>query len=202
MNDAERLRHDPATRWIVGSKAAHGCATSPRQMGRFETRWLAAPENLSALADLSGQWIDLVHSRRPPRGIVLDMDSSVSPTHGEQEHSVWNGHYECTCYHPLFVFNQIGDLERCSLRPGNIHSADGWESMIRPVIVRYQGKALQICFRADAAFAMPGVYDSRSRELFARWSQRRGKINCIEDQPCPCGTQQSEILYGSTMYRR
>jgi Transposase DDE domain group 1 len=34
-----------------------------------------------------------VHGRRPPRGIVLDMDSSVSPTHGEQEMSVWNGHY-------------------------------------------------------------------------------------------------------------
>ena len=44
---------------------------------------LAAETNLSALADLSGRWINLVHSRRPPRGIVLDMDSSVSPTHGE-----------------------------------------------------------------------------------------------------------------------
>jgi hypothetical protein len=53
-------------------------------MGRFETQWLAAPENLSTLADLSGQWIDLVHDRRPPRGIVPDMDSSVSPTHGER----------------------------------------------------------------------------------------------------------------------
>src|SRR6516165_3728914 len=41
---------------------------------------------------------------------ILDMDSSVSPTHGEQEMSVWNGHYACTCYHPLFVFNQFGDL--------------------------------------------------------------------------------------------
>ena len=128
VNDAERLRHDPAMRWIVGGKAAQGCAASPSQMGRFETQWLAAAENLSALADLSGQWIDLVHGRRPPRGIVLDMDSSVSPTHGEQEMSVWNGHYACTCYHPLFVFNQFGDLERCALRPGNVHSADGWES--------------------------------------------------------------------------
>src|SRR5262245_23737305 len=54
-------------------------------MGRFETRWLAAEKILSALADLSGRWIDLVHSRRPPRGVVLDIDSSVSPTHGEQE---------------------------------------------------------------------------------------------------------------------
>ena len=39
---------------------------------------------------------------------------------------MWNGHYACTCYHPLFVFNQFGDLERCTLRPGNVHSADGW----------------------------------------------------------------------------
>ena len=164
VNDAERLRHDPAMRWIVGGKAAQGCAASPSQMGRFETRWLAASENLSALADLSGQWIDLVHGRRPPRGIVLDMDSSVSPTHGEQEMSVWNGHYECTCYHPLFVFNQFGDLERCVLRPGNVHSADGWESVLKPVIVRYQGKVLRIYFRADAAFAMPGVYECLEAE--------------------------------------
>jgi hypothetical protein len=49
------------------------------------------------------------------------------PTHGEQEMSIWNGHYACTCYHPLFVFNQFGDLERCALRPGNVHSADGWD---------------------------------------------------------------------------
>jgi Transposase DDE domain group 1 len=136
VNDAERLRHDPAMRWIVGGKAAQGCAASPSQMGRFETRWLAAPENLSALANLSGQWIDLVHGRRPPRGIVLDMDSSVSPTHGEQETSVWNGHYACTCYHPLFVFNQFGGLERCALRPGNVHSADGWEDVLKPVVAR------------------------------------------------------------------
>ena len=91
VNDAERLRHDPAMRWIVGGKAAQGRAASPSQMGRFETQWLAAPANLSSLADLSGKWIELVHGRRPPRGIVFDMDSSVSPTHGEQEMSVWNG---------------------------------------------------------------------------------------------------------------
>ena len=110
VNDAERLRHDPAMRWIVGGKAAQGRAASPSQMGRFETQWLTAEKHLLALADLSGQWIDIVHGRRPPKGIVLDIDSSVSPTHGGQENSVWNGHYACTCYHPLFVFNQFGDL--------------------------------------------------------------------------------------------
>jgi len=53
VNDAARLRHDPAMRWIVGRKAASDAAASPSQMGRFETRWLAAKRNLSALADLS-----------------------------------------------------------------------------------------------------------------------------------------------------
>jgi len=164
VNDAERLRHDPAKRWIVGGNVALSCAASPSQMGRFEAQWLASDENLSTLIDLSGQWIDLVHNRRPPRGIVLDMDSSVSPTHGEQEMSVWNGHYQCTCYHPLFVFNQFGDLERCVLRPGNVHSADGWKGTLIPVIVRFQGKVTHIYFRADAAFAIPGLYECLEAE--------------------------------------
>jgi len=145
-------------RWVVGGKAAQGCAASPSQMGRFETQWLATKVNLSSLTDLSGHWIDLVHSRRPPRGIVLDMDSGVSPTHGEQETSVWNGHYQSTCYHPLFVFNQFGDLERCALRAGNVQSADGWEGVLKPVILRYRG-VWRIYFRADAVFAMPEVYE-------------------------------------------
>ena len=80
-------------------------------------------------------------------------------THGEQEMSVWNGHYACACYHPLFVFNQFGDLERCALRPGNVHSADGWVGVLKPVVARYQGKVSRIYFRADAAFAMPEVYE-------------------------------------------
>ncbi len=146
-------------RWIVGGKAAAGCAASASQMGRFETRWLTVDKNLLALADLSGQWIDRVHARRSPRGVVLDMDSSVSPAHGEQENSVWNRHYACTCYHPLFLFNQFGDLERCALRPGNVHSADGWDSVSKPVIARYKGKVSRLYFRADAGFADPTVYE-------------------------------------------
>lgn len=87
------------------------------------------------------------------------MDSSVSPTHGDQEMSVWNGHYECTCYHPLFVFNQSGDLERCALRPGNVHSADGWKAVLDPVVASYRGAVSRIYLRADAAFANPEVYE-------------------------------------------
>jgi hypothetical protein len=60
------------------------------------------------------------------------MDSSESPVHGQQEGAAWNGHFRSTCLHPLFVFNQFGDLERCALRPGKVHSADGWEHVLKP----------------------------------------------------------------------
>ena len=46
-----------------------------------------------------------------------------------------------------------------ALRSGNVHSADSWESVLKPVVARYRGKVSRICFRADAAFAMPGVYE-------------------------------------------
>ena len=159
VNDADRLCRDPAMRSVVSGKAPMNRAASASQMGRFETEWLARPENLAVLADLPGQWIDAVHQRRPPRTIVLDMDSSESPTYGKQEGSAYNGHFGCTCYHPLFVFNQLGDLERSALRPGNVHSADGWREVLEPVVARYQGTVRQLYFRGDAAFANPEIYE-------------------------------------------
>ena len=107
-------------------------------MGRFETGWLTSETNLAALAGPSGAWIDRVHARRPQTTIVLDMDSSVSETRGAQEGSAHNRHFGCTCYHPLFVFNQFGDLERCGLRPGNARSATDRRDVLEPVVARYR----------------------------------------------------------------
>src|SRR3954451_17490856 len=159
VNDAERLPRDPAMRAIVGREGIDRPAASTSEMGRFETEWLATEANLATLVDLSGTWIDRVHARRPPDGIILDMDSSESPTHGQQEGSAWNGHFGCTCYHPLFVFNQFGDLERCALRQGNVHSAEGWRAVLEPVIARYRERGLTLYFRGDAAFAKPEIYE-------------------------------------------
>jgi len=86
----------------------------------------------------AGQWIDKVQQRQPLRIIVLDMDSSESPTYGEKEASAYNGHFGCTCYHPLFVFKQPGDVERCALRPSNVRSAAGWRTVLEPMIARYR----------------------------------------------------------------
>ena len=166
VNDADRLSLDPVMRWIVGGQAVTKQAASTSQMGRFETELLATDGNVEALADMNGVWIDKVHDRHPPTKIILDMDSSVSPTHGEQEGSAYNGHFGCSCYHPVFLFNQFGDLERNSLRPGNVHSADDWEGVLKPVVVRYKGRKVRLYFRGDAAFASPDIYDYLEAEGF------------------------------------
>ena len=95
LNDAERLAGDPAMRAIVGREGLNRAAASSSQMGRFETESLATDANLEAPTDLSGTWIDRVHARKPPERIILDMDSSENPTHGEQEGSAYNGHDHC-----------------------------------------------------------------------------------------------------------
>lgn len=69
-----------------------------------------------------------------------------------------NGHFECTCYHPLFLFNQDGDLERAMLRRGNHASAKFWRRVLLPVIERYRHLDIPKFFRGDAAFARPALY--------------------------------------------
>jgi len=158
-NDAERLAVDPAMRHVVGGRAKHKHAASTSQMSRFETDVLTQLTHLGALLDLSGRWVDVVHHRKPIREIILDLDSSVSETYGDQEGSVYNGHFGCTCYHPLFCFNQFGDLERALLRNGNVASADDWRSVLEPIVARYRDRDIRRFFRGDAAFARPELYE-------------------------------------------
>ena len=166
VNDAERLRVDPAMRRVVGGRANEKEAASTSEMNRFETEMLSSRENLTALMNLSGAWIDAVHECAPLDKLILDLDSSVSATHGDQQGSAYNGYFECTCYHPLFLFNQYGDLERAMLRRGNHNSAKFWRRVLLPVIDRYRDRDIPKYFRGDAAFAIPGLYCVLEEEEF------------------------------------
>jgi hypothetical protein len=152
-NDAERLSVDPTMRQVVGGRATERTAASTGQMARFETGVLTQRGNLAELTKLSGKWIGRL------RELILDMDSSVSETYGEQEGTAYNGHFGCTCYLPLFCFNQFGDVEQSLLRDGNVRSAKDWREVLEPVVARYEERNLRRYFRADAAFANPELYE-------------------------------------------
>jgi Transposase DDE domain group 1 len=207
VNDAERLCVDPAMRTVVGGRAKDATAASTSEMARFETETLSTKENLKHLMDLPGKWIDHSHHHRNLTKLILDMDSSVSETYGHQQGTAYNGHFECSCYHPAFVFNQFGDLERVMLRRGNHASAKFWRRVLLPVIERYRGRDIPKFFRGDSAFALPKLFALLEREGI-RYAIRL-KFNAVLERKIapwltrPVGRPSSKpkVFYHSFRYR-
>ena len=160
LNDAVRVSADPTFR-LIGSPTRWdrgGALTSTLHW--FETELLTRAENLVWLRAVNREL--LAQAEQPIRAgrIVLDMDSSESPVHGEQEGGAYNGHFATVCYPPLFLFNEHGDCLAATLRPGNVPSAEDWDDLLLPEIDRQQAEGKRVAFRADAAFARPAIYDA------------------------------------------
>ena len=150
----------------------------------FETELLTRAENLVGLTAVNREL--LAQAEQPIRAgrIVLDMDSSESPVHGEQEGSAYNGHFATVCYHPLFLFNEHGDCLAAMLRPGNVPSAEDWDDLLLPELDRQQAEGKRVAFRADAAFARPAIYDAleqRGVDYAIRMPANKGLELEIED---------------------
>ena len=166
VNDAERLSQDPAFRLIGSKKVWERGAALTSRLQSFETELLTQADNLAGMAALNRELVGRAEAIDSPRRVVLDMDSTEIPVYGEQEQSAYNGHFESTCYHPLLLFNREGDCLAAKLRPGNVHSAEGWEELLLPEIERQQTLGKEVVFRADAAFAKPELYEAlEEREL-------------------------------------
>jgi len=159
VNDSDMLRTDPVLRHILGGKVCDNVAASSSEIGRFETQYLTKPDNLNVLKNINRSWIDKAHQNRKLKDIILDIDSSESEVYGNQEGANYNGYFGCKCYHPLFCFNQFGDLEDAMLRSGSVHSAANWQQIVTPAVERYIKQGLNIFIRGDAAFARPEFYE-------------------------------------------
>jgi Transposase DDE domain group 1 len=160
VNDAARLAQDPTFRLIGSRKIWERGAALTSRLQSFETEVLTQEENLAGLAALNRELVARAEAIDSPRRVVLDMDSTEIPVYGEQEQSAYNGHFESTCYHPLLLFNREGDCLAAKLRPGNVHSAEGWEELLLPEIARQRRLDREVVFRADAAFAKPELYEA------------------------------------------
>jgi hypothetical protein len=160
INDAQRLSQDPTFRLISSERAWDRGAALTSRLQTFETEMLAEEENFAGLERFNRALIGRAEAMDSGCRTILDLDSTEIPVYGEQEQSAYNGHFESTCYHPLLLFNREGDCLAAKLRPGNVHSAEGWEELLLPEIERQQKLGKEVVFRADAAFAKPEVYEA------------------------------------------
>ena len=129
-NDAERLAEDPTFRMLASRERRATSVALTSTVHWFETEALTEEQNNEGMTRENADLIQHVAARSPRRCVTLDIDSSESPVHGTQEQSAYNGHFESVCYHPLFVFNPEGDCLAAKLRPGNVHSAEGWDEVL------------------------------------------------------------------------
>jgi hypothetical protein len=156
-NDADHLRVDPALRLALGKEHESGAGQSA--LSRFENSILATPQGLKALENAISRSADTLLRRRNKRRLIMDVDSTEDPVHGNQESAAFNGYFDQVCYHPLFCLTNKGDLLSARLRPGNAHSADGVLDLISPLVERYRSWFKQFWLRGDAAFAGPDLYE-------------------------------------------
>jgi Transposase DDE domain group 1 len=105
-------------RVVVGWQGSGRNAASANTMSRFETEILTQEDNLEGLARTNPQWVEGAMAHTPHRRVILDLDSSESPVHGQQEGAAYNGHFECVCYRfPCSALTSSATMkERCSDR--------------------------------------------------------------------------------------
>ena len=147
--------------WVAN---AAGTATVPQVRNGDQTEILTAEGNLEAPAAINGAWIKRAMGVAEGGKVIPGMDSSESPVHGGQESSACNGHFQSVCHHPLFPFNQHGDREGTALRPGNVHSADGFGEPLEPIVDSTKTRT-----RSSTIGATP---PSPRRTAMATWSRK------------------------------
>jgi len=207
LNDAARLSADPTFRLIGSEKVWERGAALTSTLHWFETELLAREENLTGLARLNRALLAQGEDVGSPHRVVLDMDSSESPVYGEQEQSAYNGYFGSVCYHPLFLFNREGDCLAAKLRPGNVHSAEGWDELLLPEIERQLRNGKEVAFRGDAAFAKPEIYqalEERGVKYAVRLPANENLERNIEElltRPVGRPSQKPVVRYKSFLYQ-
>ena len=175
LNDHDELRHDPMMAVLAGKLTARredcapvaGKSTLNRlELSKLEpTRYHKISHNAVAIRNL---FVDLFVEARPraPKQIILDLDATDDPLHGEQEGRFFHGYYDCYCYLPLYIFCGR-DLLAAKLRSAAEDAAAGAVEEVARVVARIRARwpRTRILLRADSGFA---------REELMAWCEANG----------------------------
>jgi len=167
-NDAARLAADPVHKLLLDRDPIAGNdLASQSTLSRFENA--VGPKGLYRLSEALASCVIQRHAQRlrgRVRRVTLDLDPTDDPTHGAQQLSFFNGHYDTYCYLPVMGFVSFNDepeqyLCAAVLRPGNVTAAVGAVGILRRLLwlIRHFLPGVRIRVRLDGGFAHPEVFD-------------------------------------------
>lgn len=162
QDDADTLRTDPLLKLVCGQLPESGCdLASQPTFSRLEN--VVDRKSCYRLALALGE-IYLREREREgmPHRIVLDVDGTDDPTHGQQEGSAYHGYYRQHMLHPLLIFDgETHQLITAVLRPGNTHGSTGVVAVLTRVVraLRTRWPQVRLELRMDSGGAVPAIYD-------------------------------------------
>src|SRR5882762_250368 len=183
LNDHEELRRDPLLAVVAGKREMAEPLAGKSTLNRLELTPSGSPlEERYHKIGYSAEGLDallveifLEAHREPPEEIVLDLDATDTPLHGQQEARFFHGYYNHYCYLPLYVFS--GDHLLCArLRPSNQDASAGSLAEVQRIVaqIRARWKQTRVILRGDAGFC---------REELMAWRATRG---CDARSPVRC----------------
>jgi Transposase DDE domain group 1 len=162
QDDADSLRTDPLLKLVCGRlPETGGDLASQPTLSRLENAVDRRSCYRLALA-LGEVYLRERERDGVPTHIVLDVDGTDDPTHGQQEGSAYHGYYRQHMLHPLLLFDgETNQLITAVLRPGNTHGSTGVIAILKRVVaaLRARWPAVTIELRMDSAGAVPAIYD-------------------------------------------
>ncbi|MGZ3640400.1 MAG: IS1380 family transposase [Ktedonobacterales bacterium] len=164
QDDADTLRTDPLLKLVCGrapEQATADLASQPT-LSRLENAVNARTCYRLAAALLGVYVRERERASGVPTHLVLDLDGTDDPTHGDQEGSAYHGYYRQHMYHPLLIFDgETDQLLTAVLRPGTVHASRGVVAVLKRIVRRLRARwpATTIELRADSGFAVPALYE-------------------------------------------
>ena len=217
-NHVARVGHDPMHKLLLGRDPVLGddLASQPT-LSRFENRRRRV--DLYRLGEAIAQTVIHRHRHRlngrKCKLVTVDLDPTDDVTHGQQQLSLFNGHYDSWCYLPLLAFVSFNDesdqhLLAAVLRPGTAHPKVGTVALLKRLIpaLREAFPFAVIRVRLDGGFACPEILDYLDGEL-VEYLVGMGKNSVLQQIAAPAVAEAAErfaeqdqtvTLYGEAWY--
>lgn len=220
-NDANRLRRDPVllTACDRSPDDDEGLSSQPT-LSRFENR-VGGRALRRLLRRFEGDYVASLPEHTEQ--VVLDIDATHDPAHGQQELAFFHGFYDERIYHPLLVFDgKSGQLVTALLRPGRTHASRWARTVLRRLIrqIKQRLPGVRIRVRGDSHFAMPAILDELERldaelgsvdyvlglaqnPVLVRWAQRALEEARRESERTGQSARRfTEMRYGAKSWSR
>jgi Transposase DDE domain group 1 len=216
-NDAARLAHDPVHKLLLGRDPIDGLGlASQPTLSRFENA--VGPRELHAIGHVLADTVIDLHRHRlqgRARRITIDLDPTEDPTHGQQELTFFNGHYDSSCYLPLVATVSFNDeatqyAVAAVLRPGNAPASRGARAVLWRLVqkLRMAFPTARVRVRLDGGFAHPKLFAfferhdleyvvamASNRRLEKRARRLLGRARMLSK-----ATGETAQVYGETRY--